>query len=167
MFPLARARAAVQDCSVPMKAFRTDCLVSAPIETCYQVLTDFENYSAWSSAHHKIISHGQDLKLYLRRENPNKPAPIILSAKIRQAIPPSHLAWGGGLAWAPWIVDVHHYFELQAVGEQTKFVHGERFRGILGHIYGVLRHDIQLKQYRRFNESFATRCQAVHAASQV
>lgn len=149
-----------------MKAFRTECLVSAPIETCFQVLTDFENYSAWSSAHHKIIADKEQLQLFLRREDPSNQKPIVLRAKIRRAQAPNHLAWGGGLAWAPWIVDVHHYFELEAAGEHTKFVHGERFRGILGHVYGVLRHEIQLRQYHRFNESFAKRCQALHAATQ-
>lgn len=148
-----------------MKEFRTDCLIPAPIELCYEVLTDFDKFSEWSSAHHKIEATGKALKLYLRRENPNNSKPVVLDAQIRRTCPPNHLAWGGGLAWAPWIIDIHHYFELEPAGQQTKFVHGERFRGILGHSFAALREELQLKQYRRFNESFSKRCAQLHAAS--
>lgn len=148
-----------------MKEFRTDCLIPVPIETCYRVLTDFERFCEWSCAHHKIEAAGDELTLYLRREDQSNPKPIVLRAQIRRTEPPTHLAWGGGLAWAPWIIDIHHYFELERVGEQTKFVHGERFHGILGHSFAALRSELQLKQYRRFNESFSKRCTQVHASS--
>lgn len=151
--------------STTMKEFRTDCLVPAPIETCFQVLTDFDHYEEWSSAHHKVIAKGDELKLFLRREDPNNQKPVVLGAQIRQSQAPHHLAWGGGLAWAPWIIDIHHYFELEAAGDQTKFVHGEIFRGILGHSFAALRVELQLKQYRRFNESFSKRCAQVHTGS--
>lgn len=141
-----------------MKAFRCEQWVNAPIEHCYQVLSDFALYREWSSSHHRVERQGRALKLFLRRASEPEGKPLILHAQIRREEPPTHLAWGGGLSWAPWLVDVHHYFELSAHGERTLLVHGEYFRGVIAHLYGVVRAQAQLRQYRRFNEAFARRC---------
>lgn len=141
-----------------MREFRTQCLINAPLPACYEVLTDFGNYALWSPSHHSMERAGQELTLHLRRDNPNKPKPIVLHAQIRQESRPHKLAWGGGIPWATWLLDIHHFFELSTEKNQTKLVHGERFSGILGHLFASLRVETQLRQYRQFNEAFAQRC---------
>lgn len=142
-----------------VKEFRCEHWVNTPLEHCYLVLSDFARYHEWSSSHHRVERQGQELGLYLRRASQPEGKPLFLRAQIRREEPPTRLAWGGGLSWAPWLVDIHHYFELSDHGEGTLLVHGERFCGIVAHLYGVVRSQAQLRQYRRFNEAFARRCE--------
>lgn len=155
----------VEDClETAMKEFRTDCRVDAPIQICYEVLTDFENYGEWSASHVRVERKQQRLKLHLRPSSPSK-RPLVLPAEVRVEESPTHLAWGGGVKFAPWILDIHHFFELEEQGEQTHFVHGERFSGIVGHPLASIRSAQLLEQYQRFNASFAQRCAEIKARS--
>lgn len=145
-----------------MKEFRTSCIVPAPITTCYAVLCDFERYGDWSASHLRVEREGQRLRLHLRPSAPSKKA-MVLPARIRVERPPSELAWGGGIEFAPWILDIHHFFELRPRGQETQFVHGERFSGVLGHLLAWWRAPELLSRYQKFNTSFARRCRELQA----
>lgn len=135
-----------------MVDLRTEILIPARREHCYAQLVEFASYASWSPVHRRVKRTGQVLSLWLKGR-----IPMRLSANIRREEPPRALAWGGGLA--PWLLDVHHYFELEALDDHTHLVHGERFGGVLGFVFAKFAGKSLLARYRTFNEAFAERCQ--------
>ena len=140
-----------------MREFQTQCLVEAPIELCFSVLTDFARYPVWSPVHRYVHRTGNELYLGLVRGNSNSRTTTV-RAKVRIESAPFSLAWGGGIPGCPWLLDVHHYFELTRDGFHTRLLHGETFSGLFGILFAWLGGAKLLPRYRAFNEAFRTRC---------
>ncbi|MBL4795274.1 MAG: SRPBCC domain-containing protein [Pseudomonadales bacterium] len=116
-----------------MREIITDIIIDAPKEKIWALLTDFDNYSNWNSFITKAKgtpSSGRTVKIKVRANNVTLPT---ITAKIRIAEENKELSWGGpDNALASKIVGADHYFQIEELSDnQCRFIHGERFYGIL------------------------------------
>ena len=114
-----------------MRNIKTEVLINASSEKVWSVLMDHENYPEWNPFIKQIsgpTQQGEYLSVTLQIEN-NKPMqfkPLILVNRVNQ-----EFRWIGKLG-IKGVFDGEHYFILEQIGaNQTKFIQGENFTGIL------------------------------------
>ncbi|MEO1272423.1 MAG: SRPBCC domain-containing protein [Myxococcota bacterium] len=136
----------------------TELFIAHPPEAIWQVLTDFSAYPAWNPMAHKAsgeLTEGSTLELHLRI------APVPVPATIRTVRQGRELRWGGGI---PLLLDIEHYFCLVPYDSGVRFIHGERFGGLLGPLL-VRLVGLDERMYARFNRKLAERVTTLYAPS--
>ena len=115
-----------------MKHLRTEIRIAAPVERVWAVLTDFAAYPEWNPFITELegdISEGGKIKARLMG--------MTVKPRIQRLDADRELRWLGHLG-VPGIFDGEHYFRLERRGaDATRFVHGERFTGVLAPIFGL------------------------------
>ena len=114
-----------------MKQIRTEIEIGAVPEQVWKVLTDFAAFPTWNpfmrSAEGELKT-GARLKVYIR---PKNGMGMTIKPTVLKAEPNHELRWLGRLLM-PGLFDGEHFFIIEPLGEgQVRFVHGERFTGIL------------------------------------
>lgn len=142
--------------------FLTHIDMETSVERAWTVLTDFAGFPEWCPTLRAV--HGQPevgCRLRLRLASaPGSEATVGVSAKVRVVEPPHHLAWGGGVPGLPWLLDVHHWFRLEALGpERCRLQHGERFQGLLLPLLWPFVAKRVEAGYPAFNAAFQRRCE--------
>ena len=116
---------------IPMKQIETEVLINANPERVWQVLTDFESHSRWNPFIQSIKgekSVGKKLTVTLKPSDGNG---MTFKPRILTFEPGKEFRWKGKLG-VKGIFDGEHYFILEEKSEnQTRFIHGEKFSGIL------------------------------------
>ena len=114
-----------------MRSIKTEIVINAPVEEVWNALMDHQSYPEWNPFIKKISGStqlGDYLQVTLQSEG-NKPMdfkPIVLINNANQ-----EFRWVGKLGFKG-VFDGEHYFILEQIGpHQTKFIHGEKFTGIL------------------------------------
>ncbi len=112
-----------------MKHLKTEILIDAPKEQVWNILIDLAGYANWnpfivSSEGEAIV--GQKLKNKLM----NNGKATVFSPVVTKVVPFREFEWlGSGMLG---MFKGRHYFILEDLGEnQTKFIHGEHFSGLL------------------------------------
>ena len=113
-----------------MKSIVTEITINAPVDKVWSQLTDFENYPNWNPFIHIKGEAKKGAKLdntiYLEGQKPQSFQPRIIEFSEGKSF-----RWLGVL-FIKGLFDGEHYFQLEAINEQqTKFIHGENFRGVL------------------------------------
>jgi hypothetical protein len=113
--------------------------IEAPAAAVWHVLTDFPAYGEWNPYIRSIAGElQQGERLTVRLEPPGGRGmtirPTVLTAEADR-----ELRWKGRLL-VPGLFDGEHSLRIEPIDEQrTRFVHGERFTGMLvGLVKGVL-----------------------------
>ena len=95
----------------------------------WQMLTDFDAYSAWNPMLADVrtrLEHGAEVRFQVLRENAG---PLKLKGKITELQTAEYLAWRGGF---PGVLSGEHYFRIEQLDERhCRFHHGEHFKGLL------------------------------------
>lgn len=114
-----------------MRSIKTEIVINAPAEEVWKVLMDHQSYPEWNPFIKKIsgsTQSGDYLQITLQSEG-NKPMnfkPLVLVNNTNQ-----EFRWLGKLGFKG-VFDGEHYFILEQIEpNQTKFIHGENFTGIL------------------------------------
>lgn len=114
-----------------MKTIQTDIVIDADISIVWNVLLDFERYPTWNPFIKSITgeqSVGNKLTVSIKPPDSNG---MTFKPKILTIEPNKEFRWKGKLG-VTGIFDGEHYFILEPVDKnQTKFIHGEKFSGIL------------------------------------
>jgi hypothetical protein len=140
------------------KEIETDILINSDSKRVWQVLTDFKSYSNWNPFIKSI--RGERLvgkKLAIEILPPNRKlmkfTPILLRVDSEL-----ELRWLGS-GPVKGIFDGEHYFKIipQENGS-IKFIHGERFSGILVRFMPKLLIDT-LNGFEQMNEAFKKECE--------
>ncbi|WP_046866518.1 SRPBCC domain-containing protein [Microvirga massiliensis] len=113
------------------KTIETSITIAAPPARVWDVLTDFARFPEWNPFVRSIkgdLAAGSRLDVQIAP--PGKKGmrfrPMVRAANANQ-----ELRWLGSLL-VPGLFDGEHYFVLEPQGNgTTRFVHGERFSGIL------------------------------------
>jgi len=112
-----------------MRVIHTETEISASPEVVWGVLTDFDRYPEWNPL---IVEASGTLAvgevLTLRMMPGGKPqtfTPEVVAVREN-----AELRWVGALRWS-WLFSAEHRFALSAVGEGTRLVQSEVFRGAL------------------------------------
>lgn len=114
-----------------MKEIKSEIIINANISKVWNVLMDFEKYPDWNPFIKSISGTKKvDHKLNVLIKPPDGKG-MIFKPKILRLLPNKEFRWKGKLG-VNGIFDGEHYFGLEPQSEtQTKFIHGEKFSGIL------------------------------------
>ena len=121
-----------------IREIRTEIIINAPIEKIWSILTDFESYSVWNPFIQSIEGRPNiNERLVVTIYPPNK-KPMTFRPKII-SISNYELTWIGNLL-LPGIFDGEHHFALIPISDDnTKFLHSEKFSGLLcSPIFGLI-----------------------------
>ncbi|MBE0656035.1 MAG: SRPBCC domain-containing protein [Bryobacteraceae bacterium] len=109
----------------------TELIIDAPAQRVWTVLTSFAEHPAWNPFVRRI--EGQAVtgnKLNVSIQPPGGRG-MTFSPVVLKADPNRELRWLGRFL-LPGIFDGEHYFIIEPVSEsRVRFIHGERFKGIL------------------------------------
>jgi hypothetical protein len=136
----------------------TKILINANPGTVWRVLTDFENHPDWNPFIRSIKGEkvaGSNIKVFLKPPDGKGMSfkPVILKFE-----PEKEFRWKGKLG-IKGIFDGEHYFILEKAGDnQTSFIHGEVFTGIL---VGMMRNVLNKTRdgFELMNEALKKECE--------
>ena len=114
-----------------MREIETTVEIDAPPAAVWRVLTDFPAYGDWNPFVRSIegkVHEGE--RLTVRLEPPGGRG-MTIRPTVLAAEPERELRWKGRLM-VPGLFDGEHMFRIEPInGQRSRFVHGERFTGIL------------------------------------
>lgn len=128
--------------------------IDAPPQEVWDVLMDFPSHAAWNPFIHTIEGNakvGETLKVVLK--TPDGGEGLTMAPCVVQVSAPRHFAWRGQLRF-PGAFEGTHEFLVQALGEGTRFVHKEQFRGFLVPFVGRILRETQ-EGFARMNQALA------------
>ena len=135
-----------------MKHLRTEISIEAPPEKVWSTLTDFDAYPRWNPFITKMtgdMTEGGKIEARLMG--------MTIKPSIQRMEENTELRWVGHLG-VPGIFDGEHYFRVDSAGEgATRFVHGERFTGILVPIFALM------GQFKKIENAFVDMNEALKA----
>jgi hypothetical protein len=141
-----------------MKNIQTEILINTDITKVWDVLMNFDSYPKWNPFITSIIGEqklGNRLTVSI-----NPPGgkgmtfkPNILTLELNK-----EFRWKGKLG-INGIFDGEHYFILEFLeNDKTKFIHGEKFSGLLVPLLGKMLDKTQ-KGFQLMNESIKNECE--------
>jgi hypothetical protein len=122
-----------------LREIETTVEIDAPPAAVWRVLTDFPTYGEWNPFIPTIAGNVQvGERLTVRLEPPGGKG-MTIEPTVLAAEPERELRWKGRLV-IPGLFDGEHTFRIEPIdGQRSRFVHGERFTGILvGFVKGIL-----------------------------
>jgi hypothetical protein len=122
-----------------LREIDTTVEIDAPPDAVWRVLTDFPTYGEWNPFIPTIAGNVQvGERLTVRLEPPGGKG-MTIKPTVLAAEPERELKWKGRLV-IPGLFDGEHTFRIEPInGQRSRFVHGERFTGILvGFVKGIL-----------------------------
>ena len=141
-----------------MKKIETHIEIKAPAEKVWDILTDFEGHSRWNPFIKSIEGKkraGEQLKVLL---HPPGGFAMTLRPKVLVFNDKKEFRWKGRL-FIPGLFDGEHYFILIRKNDTTtRFVHGEKFSGILVGVFGGVL-EKTLKGFEMMNDALKTECE--------
>ena len=113
-----------------MREIRTEIEIGAPPEEVWRVLTDFETFPEWNplvkSAAGELREGGR-LEIFVQVPEGRG---MKFRPKVLRVEPARELRWVGSLPLN--LFNGEHIFRLEPAGPgRTRFLHGERFTGLL------------------------------------
>ena len=141
-----------------MKNIQTEILINTDITKVWDILMNFDNYPKWNPF---ITSISGEPKLGSRLTVSIKPPggkgmtfkPNILTLEANK-----EFRWKGKLG-INGIFDGEHYFILEVLeNDKTKFIHGEKFSGLLVPLVCKMLDKTQ-KGFQLMNESIKKECE--------
>jgi hypothetical protein len=141
-----------------MKNIQTEILILADIAKVWDVLMNFDNYPKWNPF---ITSISGERKLGSRLTvsiNPPGGKGMTFKPTILTLQANKEFRWKGKLGITG-IFDGEHYFILEVLeNDKTKFIHGEKFSGLLVPFVGKMLDKTQ-KGFQLMNESIKKECE--------
>lgn len=119
-----------------MREEQTEIVINASPDTVWDILTDLEAFADWNPFAQRAsgkVEVGQRLNVYLK---PPNGMGMTVKPTVKIADRAKEFRWLGRFL-IPGVFDGEHYFRLEpADNGGTRFVHGEKFRGILVPLMG-------------------------------
>jgi hypothetical protein len=136
----------------------TSITIAAEPARVWQILTDFGRMPSWNPFIPSISGVPENGQRLTVRIAPPGQRGMTFKPKVISAKPHHELRWLGSLI-VPGLFDGEHYFELHPVGaDSTRFVHGEKFSGLLvGLIMGQRMLDATRQGFEAMNQGLKRR----------
>ena len=136
-----------------MKELRTHIDIRAPKSKVWDILMDFEQYPEWNPFIRKISGKntvGSPLSVDLLL--PGSKSEMTMTPVVVESKENNVFAWLGSLG-IKGLFDGNHIFELSATENGCRFIHRERFTGILAVlIFGIIGKKTQ-RGFQNMNEA--------------
>ncbi|MEZ4888109.1 MAG: SRPBCC domain-containing protein [Chitinophagales bacterium] len=146
-----------------MKNIRTEIVINATPSSIWKHLMDFNKYPQWNPFVHITgkaeVGSQLENSFFLEEQKPQVFRPVVLEVETEKAF-----RWEGSLFFKG-LFDGEHYFLLESISDnQTRFVHGENFRGILsGLILNMIGEKTQ-QGFEKMNDALKQICEEVIVA---
>jgi hypothetical protein len=141
-----------------MRNIQTDILINTEITKVWDVLMNFDSYPKWNPF---ITTISGEPKLGNRLTvsiNPPRGKRMTFKPSILTIESYKEFRWKGKLG-INGIFDGEHYFILEFLeNDKTKFIHGEKFSGLLVPVLGKMLDKTQ-KGFQLMNESIKNECE--------
>jgi len=142
-----------------MRTIRSAIEIRAPIETVWDVLTDFAAYPEWNPHIRRVqgkVNAGAHIAIHTR---PPGGRMIVMRPKITTWDPPNELRWRGTFI-AGRLFAGEHGFRLEPTGpDRVRFVQDETFTGVLVPLYGRLRLPRTRHGFENMNQALRDRAE--------
>ncbi|HKK20956.1 MAG TPA: SRPBCC domain-containing protein [candidate division Zixibacteria bacterium] len=140
-----------------MKEIRTEIVVNASLKDVWRTLIDFHAFPEWNPFITEIsgeIRVGAKLRIQARLSDKRA---MVFKPKILRCSPDEELRWLGRLM-LPGLFDGEHQFRLESIApDKTRFLHSERFSGVLVPIlWGMIGPDTE-SGFHKMNEALKQR----------
>ncbi|AGT09194.1 SRPBCC domain-containing protein [Paracoccus aminophilus] len=140
------------------RTIETSIDIDAPIPAVWQVLTDFDRFSEWSTfilAVEGDVTPGNTVKVRLNDGG----GEVTMKPRILAREAPRQLIWRGMLGGS-WIFSGEHRFTLSPLpGGGTRLSHSERFGGLLVPLLWKTLVRRTQPAFLAFNEALRRRCE--------
>ena len=113
-----------------MREIVTETHLRVPPDAAWQVLVDAPGHAGWNPFITEMAGEmytGERIRITLQ---PPGGKPLRLRPRLLAVQSGRELRWRGSVI-VPGLFDGEHYFLLEPDGTGTRFIHGERFTGIL------------------------------------
>lgn len=114
-----------------MKHLTTEIIINSTVEKVWNTFTDFESYKEWNPLIKQLKGErhvGKHIEITLHLDGQK---PMVMKPKVLNHAPNSEFRWKGSLG-VKGLFDGEHYFKFEQISaNETRFIHGEKFTGIL------------------------------------
>ncbi|MGR9052988.1 MAG: SRPBCC family protein [Gammaproteobacteria bacterium] len=142
------------------KEIKTEIEISAPADTIWRELINFDAYPTWNPFIQYItgnLSQGGHLSVLVCPPN-NKD--MRFNPVVRELVENKKLVWLGRLLF-PGVFDGEHCFELTPLSKNTtRFVHKEKFSGALVPLFWSSMEQDTRQGFISMNQALKARCEA-------
>ncbi len=137
-----------------MREIRTTTEINAPAERVWKLLSDFEGWGDWNPVIPRVrgrLEAGAPVDIQLAMGKRRLP----IKCTLLRAEPDQELRWRGPRSKAQGrLFSGEHYFSLEKLDDaRTRFIHGERFRGLLLPLVWSRLEPMLHKRYAEMNEA--------------
>lgn len=138
----------------------TEIIINSSPDYVWQELMNFNAFPDWNPFIKQLLVPDKlevgaklQVKLQLMNRKPQNFTPKIISLE-----PNKEFSWLGNL-FVPKIFDGHHFFQLESVGNKTRFIQKEKFSGILAFIIKFITKDT-FNSFNAMNELLKERVES-------
>ena len=143
-----------------MKTIQTEIMINADVSKVWNVLMDFEKHAQWNPFIKSITGEQKVGNMLTVSIKPADGKGMIFKPRILIIEPIKEFRWKGKLG-INGIFDGEHFFILESLNEnQTRFIHGELFSGILVFLLGNMLEKTK-KGFQLMNESLKQECEKI------
>ena len=141
-----------------MKNIQTEIVIHADLTKVWDVLMNFDSYPKWNPFITSISGEPKLGKRLTVTINPPGGKGMTFKPNILTLESNKEFRWKGKLGISG-IFDGEHYFILEFLEkDKTKFIHGEKFSGLLVPLLGKMLDKTQ-KGFQLMNESIKNECE--------
>lgn len=143
-----------------MIEIKTEIVIDTDQHTLWRVLTELNTYPEWNDFFKTIsgeVREGSTLKITI---TPPNAKPMSFTPKVAKVDPQNELRWRGAFLHSS-IFQGEHYFLLEKISDkQTRFIHGEKFTGLLTPIFKLIGFERNTRLgFEAFNLAIKTRAE--------
>lgn len=147
-----------------MREIETTIDIAAPQAAVWEVLIDFPRYAEWNPFIIAVAGVARPGRALLVTIKPPGARAMTLHPAVLVADPGRELRWRGKLLITG-IFDGEHYFRLEPAGACCRFVHGERFSGVLAALMGAGFYANVRRGFEAMNAALKARAEAPSSAA--
>ena len=142
-----------------MKQIETEVIIDVPIDIVWRVIMDFKNYPEWNPFITSIRGQKKPCKRLQIALKTKKGKIMNFKSLVLKCNDHDEFRWIGKVGIRG-IFDGEHYFALESLGpNQTRFIHGEFFSGLLlGFMSGLLQDTHE--SFVLMNEALKLKCES-------
>ena len=146
------------------RTIRSAIEIRAPLDVAWRVLADFPTYREWNPHLREIRGRPGEGRRLMVLSHPRGARPIVLRPKLLVWRPPKEFRWRASLISSRIFAGEHGFRLEELPGGRVRFVHDERFTGLLVPLYSVFRLAATRRGFSQMNEALRERAESIAAA---